>query len=450
MPYPLPINPSDGRFFPLGHQEWRAFPRMSEAWMFHGVAIIEYCLFCFVLFKAMSMRGVNNVSVFLFLATLPPIVVAFSMIVAPERNILVLFALWFLFYSISKQNNDIIFGVLSLICATAALFFKEPTFLFFAGFSVIQLWAGRSTKGDVISFAKNNWREIGLAISAIAFILAYQYYVKLSVITTDNAYHGSNVAIDKIIPAIKEWTLTEPLILPLLVLGLALTIVGMWTKKESGLELFGIWLGSFFYFSVLSLMKLVSKYYAALPLLGFAIYSCIVLKNLGWLRRLNILFYALAAASTLFWLPVIIRKHDYAHRSVEVVDKILELFPATVTDQPTAVLVRDGDGWQAQMLIIYADHIRKANIQFYCDYQMMWGSPVFYYDDGVAICRPNEGQVAGRVTVDLDQSNEEGMSARLFVDGKEVWRYISIWERVVPFFLRNFLGSQIYSTPVNP
>ena len=91
------------------------------------------------------------------------------------------------------------------------------------------------------------------------------------------------------------------------------------------MELFGIWVGSFFYFAVLSMTKLISKYYAALPLLGFAIYSCVVLKNLGWHRRLNIfLFYALAAANTLFWLPVIIRKHDYAHRSVEVVDKISE------------------------------------------------------------------------------------------------------------------------------
>jgi hypothetical protein len=78
------------------------------------------------------------------------------------------------------------------------------------------------------------------------------------------------------------------------------------------------------------------------------------------------------------------------------------------------------------------------------------GKAVFYYDHDVPICRPNARQVAGRVAVDLYQSNEEGMSARLFVDGKEVWRYISIWERVVPFFLRNFLGSQIYLTPINP
>src|SRR5262249_11145527 len=241
--------------------------------------------------------------------------------------------------------------------------------------------------------------------------------------------------------------------LPLLVLGLALTIVGIRTKKESGLELFGIWLGSFLYFAVLLLAKLTSKYYAALPLLGFAIYSCIVLKNLGWLRRLNILFYALAVANTVFWLPVIIRKHDYAHRSVEVVDKISELFPGTVTDQPTAVLVReDHDRWQTQMLIIYADHMRKANIRFYCNElhgSDLWG--IYYYDkEGEPICRPNAGQVAGRVAVDLYQSNEEGMSARLFVDGKEVWRYISIWERVVPFFLRNLLGSQIYSSSANP
>ena len=163
-PYPPVISPSTGRFLPLADQEWRAFPGISEAWMFHGVAIIEYCLFCFVLFKSMSMRAVNNVSVFLFLATLPPVVIAFSMIVAPERNVLFLFALWFLFYSISKKTNDIIFGVLSLICATAALFFKEPTFLFFAGFSVIQLWGARPTKGEIISFLKNNWREIGLEI----------------------------------------------------------------------------------------------------------------------------------------------------------------------------------------------------------------------------------------------------------------------------------------------
>src|SRR5262249_49419612 len=133
-----------------------------------------------------------------------------------------------------------------------------------------------------------------------------------------------------------------------------------------------------------SLAKLISKYYAALPLLGFAVYSCILLNNLGWLRRLNILFYALAVANTLFWLPVIIRKHDYAHRSVELVDKITALFPATVGNQPTAVLVRDDDKWQAQMLIIYADHIRKANIRFYCNEQhgsYLWG--IRYYDKEV-------------------------------------------------------------------
>src|SRR5262249_35534284 len=188
--------------------------------------------------------------------------------------------------------------------------------------------------GGSLDEGKNNWREIGLVISAIAFILAYQYYVKLSVLSSGHVYHGSNVTIENIIPAIEEWMLTEPLTLPLLLLGPALTIVGILKKKESCLELFGIWVGSFFYFAVLSLAKLISKYYAALPLLGFAVYSCILLNNLGWLRRLNILFYALAVANTLFWLPVIIRKHDYAHRSVELVDKITALFPATVGNQP--------------------------------------------------------------------------------------------------------------------
>jgi hypothetical protein len=461
-PYPPPVSPTNGRFWPLGHQEWRAFPKMSEAWMFHLVAIIEYSVFCFVLTKLMAITvrnpvdhvkvdrgliGGTSLSVFLFLSTLSPVVIAFSMIVGTERNILLLFLLWLVFYTISIRRNDVMFGLMSVICAIIACYFKEPTFLFFGGFSIVGLWNSPAPKQETNATLKSKWREIGFAISAVVFITFYLYYVGLSSIMSGTAYHGSNVAISKIIPAIERWALTEPLVIPLLLLGLILPFVGALTKKANSFELFGLWLGSFFYFFILVLMGLTSKYYAALPMLGFAIYVCMVLNNFGWLCRLNVLFGLLVVANMLTWIPVIIRKHDYAHRSVELVNKLLELFPPTEARPPTFVLVRDGDGWQAQMLIIYADHIRKTNFQFYCDHPY---DVYFYYDNGDAICRRSAEEVARGVTVELYQSAEEGMSARLFVDGHEIWRYISVWERIVPFFLRNLFASQIYLSPTNP
>lgn len=135
--YP-PIIAGGGRFVPFAHQEWRILPWMTQAWMFHGFALIEYFVFCFVIWVIVSKYD-GKLSMLFFIVTLPPIAISFSNIVLPERNQVLLLSLWFLFCDRWQRSRDILYGMFSLLLANLALYFKEPTCLFVGGFAVTRM-----------------------------------------------------------------------------------------------------------------------------------------------------------------------------------------------------------------------------------------------------------------------------------------------------------------------
>ena len=429
QPYPFPMG-SDGRFFPLGHQEWRLLPRMTQAWMFHGTALIEYSIFCFAVWTLIAKRpNIKGLSAFIFVVTLPPIVISFSNIILPERNQLTAVALWFLFYNIWKNTRKISFGLLALFFANLGLYYKEPTCLFLGGFALVQLVLSLKSHGTHKLF-RECWSDIALLASCAIFLLVYFSIESVRTITGPAAYAGNYLSLTKGLPTFGRLALKDPLVVLLMLWGAGLNIHHLILYKSERRPYLALWVGAVLYFCSLMFAGLSSKYYDALPIFGFGLLIAgeLVRRTMSNLARM--VCWAIVFVNTILWAPSIAYKYDWTERNVELVDHILEHLGSS---NQTDILITKGDHWDAAMFILYAKAIRGINAQFYCDGAIL--------SHGSAPCRLHEVQRDIGIRINLGYVMGE-RTGTLQLGSKELWRYRGIWERLIPTTLRSVLKPQ--------
>ena len=130
-------------------------------------------------------------------------------------------------------------------------------------------------------------------------------------------------------------------------------------------------------------------------------------------------------------MPHLVYKHDWTHRNAQLVDAIRQLVPPT--GAKSTVLVRNSNWWDAAMLILYANYIRNADIEFWCSNRThkVWK----IYKD---ICPPIKEKSQPMATVELGSLYGE-RTAKLFIAETEVWNYVAFWQKIAPEFLRKIL-----------
>jgi len=175
-----PILRQNGRFFPLGHQEFnliRHFTGTVEG--YHVLPIIQLLALCgilLVLDDKLSIIGRTGLTAFAIVT--PGIVISFGGLIYDERNLVLWLACLVLFVKRFEQTQSTAWAVAAAVCAQIMIYYKETAFLLLLGFAVGRLGL-RCWRRDEAVWDYNRLRDkesrldLCLASLAVLFLLYY-------------------------------------------------------------------------------------------------------------------------------------------------------------------------------------------------------------------------------------------------------------------------------------
>jgi hypothetical protein len=138
---PLQILPSDGRFFPLGHQEYNLIRHFTTSVVgYHSLRIIQLVLLCgLLLFFDGELNIWARFALIILVLVTPGFLISFSGLIYPEWN--VIFALVCLAWSVKRfeQTQSGGWAAAAVISSQVMLYYKETAFLLLLGFTVGRL-----------------------------------------------------------------------------------------------------------------------------------------------------------------------------------------------------------------------------------------------------------------------------------------------------------------------
>ena len=174
--FPVQIWPQGGRFFPLGLQEFNLIGHFTRTiYGYHALPIAELVILALI-FLSLDEQVSIATRVLLAIATLitPSVVVSFTGLIYPERNILLLLLCLALFIKRFEQTRFAPWAIAMVLCAQILLYLKEPVFLLLLGFSSARILMRIRTADRAWSVAHlwnyENRLDLCLAALAMAYI----------------------------------------------------------------------------------------------------------------------------------------------------------------------------------------------------------------------------------------------------------------------------------------
>jgi hypothetical protein len=209
--------------------------------------------------------------------------------------------------------------------------------------------------------------DIGLVVSSAMFFALYVSTIPLSLLSSDAVYNQQKVELDNVLPLMRLWTDREPLLVVLIAIGTLRLLRNLFGNRR--IDFFDqLLVAAGAYWFILLLGGLVSKYFGALPLTAAAIAVCgaAVVELERYRPKFSpALFSAVCAvgvvANLLFGTPALLYRQDWITRNAEIMDELLILRPAG--DENRDIFVK-GLYYDARMLAVYGDVIRRANMTF--------------------------------------------------------------------------------------
>jgi hypothetical protein len=274
-PLPPPIWESIGRFFPLAHQEWRLFYRLTDdIKLFHVFCLLQYTGFSLGMLLLLRELKTANRLALLFTITLPPVLVAYTNLVVQERTQL-MFVPWLLFSLVKwDRNQSGIYACVALICVHFMLYLKEPTVLFVLSLALVRLVprarhalvaAREQQRPPLGQLIHSSLADLGLVLSGLVFLALYFSAIPIDTPFSDRVYDSRYLSIGRLQPTLIVWAQTEPLLVVLLAIGSAR--MGSRIMRRISLDIFDhLLVAASVYFLSFVLSGLVSTYYGALPL----------------------------------------------------------------------------------------------------------------------------------------------------------------------------------------
>jgi hypothetical protein len=140
--YPKPIWLEQGRFFPLGWQEFNLFRHFTNTITgYHMLSIVQLVIFSWILLILDDELSIPARVVLTILALVTPsILISFSGLIFPERNVLFFLASFVLSVRRFEQTKSIAWAVAAVVCAQIMLYYKESVFLLLFGFAAGRLF----------------------------------------------------------------------------------------------------------------------------------------------------------------------------------------------------------------------------------------------------------------------------------------------------------------------
>jgi hypothetical protein len=178
---PLQILPSNGRFFPLGHQEYNLIRHLTSSVIgYHALRIVQLVLICGILLIFAEELSVQaRVALIILILITPSIVISFSGLIYPEWN--VVFWLLCVAFSVKRfeQTHLIAWAVAAMISSQLMLYYKETAFLLLLAFSVGRLFL-RCWNADQPGWDFNRLRDpesrLDMCLASLG-VLFFVYYL---------------------------------------------------------------------------------------------------------------------------------------------------------------------------------------------------------------------------------------------------------------------------------
>lgn len=267
---PLSIMPEIGRFFPLNAFELNILSVFFgiNASAFYAFNALGALILIILLYKILTLYLNPKISIFLIIAFLctPAFITAFLRLFVPERMESVFFGIFAFCYVYFYKSNKKIFAILSLLCGTLTLYYKEPAFIMLGAFAFFHF---------IFSIKTSNFYQkmLDILLCLSAFIWICVYYVCVIANKTTSGNYGDTPYNPLIVFAknFLNYVLSEPFLF-LGVFSIVFYRIYLVLRKKSPINplLDAMLLSSFLYLLAFLVLNIYSFHYP-LPAYIFAI-----------------------------------------------------------------------------------------------------------------------------------------------------------------------------------
>jgi len=285
----MQINPSNGRFSPMLHQEFLIFSLFAKQAIHYYIisicylALITIAMLCTIPFNSLFSR-IILISTLLFSTSFA---LPISGLIFPEINIILGFTL-FLYIEIKRidnknedKRNINLINITSLAVVTYLIYLKEPFFLFFICYSVISVCSFFMNGNTILSFGRSQLirnflvtcsMELCYVIIAIIYLILY-YILIYCHITIPYASESNEGLIKTIIKMVYASPLLALFIFGLIIRGASLignprSILPVWDPFAFSLVIYmavliyhGLWFYNYYlpviFFSILYIPRTI-------------------------------------------------------------------------------------------------------------------------------------------------------------------------------------------------
>lgn len=177
LPIPPPVWPEDGRFWPLGFQEFNLIGQISQTAVGYQVLpAAQVVAFVGVVYRVLrEFSNAARAALVIGLLITPGIAISLTGVVFPERNVLLLIAIVILAFQRwdRRPSGWLLVGLVMTV--QAVLYFKEPMFLFLGTFAAARVGlrvrsaraVGRSLgRGEILP-------ELAIGVLCVVFVLLF-------------------------------------------------------------------------------------------------------------------------------------------------------------------------------------------------------------------------------------------------------------------------------------
>lgn len=180
--YGPPIWQYNGRFFPLGHQEFALIRHFTSTIVgYHALPIIQLLALCGILLILDEELGITaRAGLTAFALVSPGILISFGGLIYTERNVVLWLACLVLFIRRFEQTQATAWAVSAVVCAQIMIYYKETAFLLLWGLAVGRLVL-RCRNADQAGWDYERLRDkesrldLCLASLAVLFLLNYVF-----------------------------------------------------------------------------------------------------------------------------------------------------------------------------------------------------------------------------------------------------------------------------------
>jgi hypothetical protein len=150
----IQILPWNGRFWPMGHQEFNVIRHFTHSVAgYHALRIVELLLICGILLLFDQELSIRSRAALVFLVLIAPsIVTSFNDLIYAEANIVFLFLCLAWFVKRFGETRSIAWAIGAVIASQLLLYYKETAFILLLGFAIghllLRCWDANRAEWD--------------------------------------------------------------------------------------------------------------------------------------------------------------------------------------------------------------------------------------------------------------------------------------------------------------